>query len=339
MSPKLNPSLIIDSVYQLKYLIMLIQLLKYRVGNPPSHLSSSYKSITLSMARLDTQHPLASGNKFYKLKPHFEFAKQQGITQLISFGGAYSNHIHALALFAKQQGLQTVGIIRGEAEYADNPTLQDVQKAGMQLHFVNREEYRLRFDKDYLENLQQHYPDALIIPEGGSSQLAIAGCAKLAQEINQIDEFDVLCVACGTGATFAGLINGISTKQTAMGYAALKDKTLSQRVETFLSNDNIAQKNNYRIEKADFGGFAKLDKSLLEFVFDWLEQTGILLDPIYTSKMCMRLVQQIEAGEFKDNSSICIIHSGGLQGWRGMQQRVTHLMGNKKWQQLSRLLN
>jgi len=318
---------------------MIIQSLKYRPDTLFESQLQANKQIKLSMARIDMLHPLASGNKYYKLLPHFEFAKQKGISKLVSFGGAYSNHIHALALFARQQGFQTVGIIRGEAEYADNPTLQDVQKAGMPLYFVNREEYRRRYDRDYLENLQKHYPDALIIPEGGSSQLAISGCAKMAKEINQINAFDVLCVACGTGATFAGLISGMSEKQTAIGYAALKDKTLSQRVENFLCRENIVQRKSYHIEKADFGGFAKLDKPLLEFVFDWLEQTGTLLDPIYTSKMCMCLMQQIEAGEFTDGSSICIIHSGGLQGWRGMQKRVTQLMGKKKWQQLNSLLD
>ncbi len=297
------------------------------------------RHLTVSIARFDQQYPLASGNKFYKLTPHFALAKQKGISKLVSFGGAFSNHIHALALFAKEQGFQTVGIIRGEAEYADNPTLQDAQKAGMQFHFIKREEYRRRYDEDYLENLQQQYPDAMIIPEGGSSQLAISGCAKMAQEINQINRFDVLCVACGTGATFAGLIRGMSTKQTAIGYAALKDKSLAQRVDAFLDNEKLAQQKNYRIEQADFGGFAKLDKPLLSFIFDWLEQTGILLDPIYTSKMCMRLVQQIEAGEFVDSVSICLIHTGGLQGWRGMKRRVIQLAGKKKWQQLESLLD
>jgi len=297
------------------------------------------KNIRLSVARLDQQHPLASGNKFYKLNPHFELAKQKGISKLVSFGGAYSNHLHALALFAKQQGFQTVGIIRGEAEYADNPTLQDVQKAGMQLHFVNREEYRLRNDPDYLDKLQERYPDAMMIPEGGSSQLAIAGCAKLAKEINQVKPFDVICVACGTGATFAGLISGLSVNQTVIGFAALKDETLAQRIAHFLDQETSVKHNNYHVEKADFGGFATLGKPLLEFVFDWLDQTGILLDPIYTSKMCLRLVQLIEAGELGQGSSICLIHTGGLQGWRGMKGRVIHLMGKKKWQRLESLLD
>ncbi len=299
---------------------------------------ASRQNISLSIARADLVHPLASGNKYYKLLPHFEFARKHDIKQLLSFGGAYSNHLHALALFGRQQGFNTLGIVRGEAEYAANPTLQDAQNAGMQLHFVHREEYRRRNDADYLEHLQQRYPEAMIIPEGGSSQLAIAGCAKLAKEINQSNEFDVLCLACGTGATFAGLISGMSSRQTAIAYAALKDKTLPQRVQQFLDNENTRNK-NYHIQQADFGGFAKVNKPLIEFVFDWLQQTGILLDPVYTSKLCMRLMQQIEAGEFAAGTKICIIHSGGLQGWRGMQQRVTHLMGNKKWLQLNNLLD
>jgi 1-aminocyclopropane-1-carboxylate deaminase/D-cysteine desulfhydrase-like pyridoxal-dependent ACC family enzyme len=293
--------------------------------------------VALSIARADLIHPLASGNKIYKLMPNIEFAKANSYTELLSFGGAFSNHIHALASMANKHGLKSIGIIRGESDYATNPTLQDAQNAGMHLEFVTRQEYKRRNDADYLSALQQRYPNALIIPEGGSSQLAIKGCAQLATEINAIQTDGVLAVACGTGATVAGLVCGASINQSIIGYAVLRDESLAERVDAFIQNEKSASQ-NYKIEPADFGGYAKLDKPLLDFIFDWLEQTDILLDPIYTSKMCMKLMQQIELGEFKAGTSITIVHSGGLQGWRGMKSRVIKLVGDEKWQIIEKYL-
>jgi len=299
-----------------------------------NHPIALKKGIKLFMARADLLHPLASGNKFYKLKPNIDVAKANGFKQLLSFGGAFSNHIHAFAFIAKKNGFKSVGIIRGEKEYASNPTLKDVQAAGMTLEFVTREEYKCRNDADYLKALSLRFPDAFIIPEGGSSQLAVQGCVRLADEINLIHTSDVITVACGTGATFAGIVCGLNEKQTAIGYSALKDHSLAQRVDSFIAKEGC-QHHQYKIQQSDFGGFARLNKAVLEFVLDWLDVTGILLDPVYTSKMCMRLMQQIELGEFQAGTSITIIHSGGLQGWRGMEKRVVKLLGAPTWKKIS----
>lgn len=300
-------------------------------------------SLSLYMARVDKIHSLASGNKFYKLKPNLDYAKQKGITRLLSFGGAFSNHIHAFSLYASQQGFETVGIIRGEPEYANNPTLQDAQNAGMELIFVNRQEYRLRHDKTYLDQLQKKYPDTLIIPEGGSSQRAVASCRQLMQEINQIKECDVITAACGTGATFAGLVCGLTDNQTAIAYAALRDESLEERIKQFVIDGQGRSKSRansqYKIEQADFGGFAKFKPEVLDFVLDFLDKTQILLDPIYTSKMLLQLTQQIKAGEFSKGASICIVHTGGLQGWRGMKCQVIKLRGKKSWDIIENKLN
>ncbi len=290
--------------------------------------------VSLSMARADLIHPLASGNKIYKLAPNIELAKANGYEELLSFGGAFSNHIHALALVANQQGLKSIGVIRGESDYAANPTLQNAQNAEMKLVFVTRKDYKRRNDADYLAELQAQFPKALTIPEGGSSQLAVGGCAKLAQEINAIQKADVLTVACGTGATFAGLVCGAPKNQSVIGYSVLRDESLVGRVDKFIKQEQPPSLIAYQIESADFGGYAKLDKALLDFIFDWQDKTGILLDPIYTSKMCRRVMQQIEAGEFESGTSICLIHSGGLQGWRGMEKRVRDLVGDIRWRQI-----
>lgn len=289
--------------------------------------------IDLFIARADQIHLLASGNKYYKLKAHIEYAKANNIKQLISFGGAFSNHVHALAMLANRYDLQSVGIIRGEPEYADNPTLTAARMAGMEFEFVTRKEYQLRDDKRYLADLQKRFPNALIIPEGGSSQLAISGCAELAKDINVQHSSDILTIASGTGASFAGLVCGLEESQQAISYAVLKDQSLASRIATFIEKEGV-NTSNYLIEQADYGGYAKIDEKHLIFILNWLEQTGILLDPIYTSKMCRRLVEQLASGQFDRGTSITMVHSGGLQGWYGMQQKVIRLGGESSWNRI-----
>lgn len=292
-------------------------------------------NIRLNMARADQIHNLASGNKIYKLSPIIEYAKTHDYKQILSFGGAYSNHIHALALMAKQHNIESIAIIRGEQKYAENPTLSDSQQAGMRLEFVSREEYKLRNNHSYLAQLQSRFPDALIIPEGGSSQLAIKGCAQMARDINHDFSSDTLTIASGTGATAAGLVCGLADKQRLIAYAVLKDESLKTRIDEFINAEKFNKHQQFTVKDADFGGYAKFDKSLLDFILNWLTQTGILLDPIYTSKMCRRVIQQIEAGEFDAGQSITLIHSGGLQGWRGMQQRVKSIAGSAAWDKIN----
>ena len=313
---------------------MNIQILKI------NHSIATSAKVNLYVARADQIHPLASGNKYYKLKPNLAYAKENNIKCLLSFGGAFSNHIHALALTAEAEGFQSVGIIRGESAYAVNPTLSIAKQAGMKLEFVSREAYRKRNDPSYLKALEKRYPDCLIIPEGGSSQLAISGCKALAEEINLANnsaQFDYLLCASGTGATAAGLACGTEEDQRVIAYSVLRDESLGDRVAAFIKKETSDSK-SLKIEQADFGGYAKFDKKLLDFVFDWYQQTGILLDPIYTSKLCMRLLEQLAAGEFKQGSNICIVHTGGLQGWLGMQRQALKVAGEPEWLQLEKLL-
>ena len=296
------------------------------------------QAISLWIARADKVHPLASGNKLYKLLPNIEYAKQYNYSQLLSFGGAFSNHIHALALYSASVGLQSVAIIRGEKEYVSNPTLSAAIKAGMKLEFVDRASYKRRYDADYLQQLQQQYPDALIIPEGGSSELALQGCTELMQQINyhcllQKNSMpDVVTVACGTGMTFSGLVNGAESYQNIQGYLVVKDDSVYQKVDSLLGK--YTQNKNYKIQPADFGGYAKFDAALLYFILDVLEQTEVLLDPIYTSKMCRCVIEQIKTGRFKAGSKLLMLHSGGLQAWYGMKDKVIRIAGHKAWQKI-----
>ncbi len=221
-----------------------------------SHPLVKVAGIKLFMARADKLHPLASGNKFYKLNLHLEQAKQQQMKGLLSFGGAYSNHIHALALTAKENGLKSIGIIRGEPQYANNPTLSIAKKAGMKLEFINRQAYQQKNNPDYLAVLQNRYPEYLIIPEGGSSQLGVKGCMALAHEINTAnakEDFDTLLVASGTGATLAGLVCGAKENQNVIGYVILRDESIISRLTSLLGKTQC-DITNYHLEQADFGG-------------------------------------------------------------------------------------
>ncbi|MCK5813157.1 MAG: pyridoxal-phosphate dependent enzyme [Cocleimonas sp.] len=297
------------------------------------------KGISLLIARADQVHPLASGNKLYKLFPNIEYAKKNNYQQLLSFGGAFSNHIHALALYSQSIGLQSVAIIRGEKEYASNPTLSAAVKAGMVLQFVDRATYRRRYDKNYLKLLQRQYPHALIIPEGGSSELALQGCTELMRQINHhcVEQQgvmpDVVTVACGTGMTFSGIVIGAESHQNMLGYLVLKDYSIYEKVDSLLSK--YRHNRNYIMQAADFGGYAKLDADLLNFILNFLKQTDILLDPIYTSKMCRCVMQQIEAREFVAGSKVLMVHSGGLQAWYGMKDRVIRLAGEEVWKKIT----
>ncbi len=301
---------------------------------PVQHPSVESRNISLTMLDISNLHPLASGNKLFKLAPNVDDAINKGFTQLLSFGGAFSNHIHALALYGASKGLATVGIIRGEPEYASNPTLQLAQDYGMQLHFVDRKTYRLRYQQSYLDELARQYPTAYFIPEGGSNALAVEGCKRLAELANRtLGDIDTLAVACGTGGTLAGLVSGLKANQQALGFAVLRDDSLASRVDELLAGFDI--RGSYQFIPADYGGYAKFDKALLDFILLWLQQTGVLLDPIYTSKMCRKMLELIEDNQIEEGQSIGMIHTGGLQAWHGMRDKVVALGGESAWLRIS----
>lgn len=291
--------------------------------------------VTVDMARADKIHPLASGNKWFKLKPQLDLVKTKSISEIISFGGAYSNHIHALALLAKHNGISTRGIIRGESASKENPTLTDALQAGMQLEFVSRQDYKKRNEPEYLKHLKERFPEALIVPEGGMSKLAIQGCKRLLDLINLQSLPDYILTASGTGTTLAGIVLGLKKHQKAIGYLVLKDPSVVARVsdlvKSFPEHELDSNHGKYSFVQADFGGYAKLDHDLFQFILYFLDQTGVLLDPIYTSKMCFKLMQQIQKGVFEQGAHIVIIHSGGLQGWRGMKPKIIKKFGINDW--------
>ena len=264
----------------------------------------------LCIKRLDRVHPQISGNKFFKLKYNLLQAQQQGYKKLLTFGGAYSNHIAATAYAAQCFGFDSLGIIRGEelASRPLNPTLLHAQHMGMQLQFVSRESYRHKHSPDYLSQLQQDYPEYYVIPEGGTNALAIQGCQEILTADDR-EKYDVICCAVGTGGTITGLIEASHPHQQILGFSALKGNFLSHEVQ------QLTPKTNWKItDQFCAGGYAKTTPELLQFIADFEQQYQIPLEQVYTGKMLMGVFSLLQQGYFPANSRILLIHTGGLQG-------------------------
>jgi|SRR5690606_17975801 len=267
------------------------------------------KNIALTIRRLDLVHPQISGNKFFKLKYNFLEAQKQGYRHILSFGGAYSNHIAATAFAAQQFGFQSVGIIRGEelAHRPLNSTLATAQQLGMQLHFVSREHYRCKQQPEYLAELAQQFPEHYVIPEGGTNTLAIQGCREILTPSDT--QFDVICCAVGTGGTITGLIEASQVHQQVLGFSALKGSFLKNEVA------QMTRKTNWHIlDDYCCGGYAKTSNALLQFIRDFESRFLIPLEQVYTAKMLMGIFDLIEKDYFAAGSQLLVIHSGGLQG-------------------------
>jgi len=275
---------------------------------PYQHISVG--GINISIKRLDLVHPQISGNKFFKLKYNLLAAQQQGYKKLLTFGGAYSNHIAAAAYAAQLFGFESLVIIRGE-ELASKPlnaTLDTAQQFGMQLQFVTREAYRQKQSPTYLAQLQQDYPDYYVIPEGGTNPLAIQGCTEILSDEDR-ENFDLICCAVGTGGTIAGLIEASHSQQQILGFSALKGDFLSRELE------QLTAKRNWQItDRYCCGGYAKTTAELLQFIRAFEQQYDIPLEQIYTGKMLLGLTDLIQQGSFPAGHRILVIHSGGLQG-------------------------
>ena len=272
------------------------------------------KRVELYVKREDTIHPLISGNKYRKLKYNLHEAKVQDQHTLLTFGGAYSNHIAATAYAGHKHGFSTIGVIRGEeleTQWQDNPTLRLAHEHGMQFHFVSRSDYRDKNEPAFLETLREQFGNVYLVPEGGTNELAVKGCTEILTEADA--KFDFVCSAVGTGGTLAGLINASQPHQTVLGFPALKGDFLTEEIRTFAQNNRWRLVTDYH-----FGGYAKVDQQLIVFINRFKQQTGIPLDPIYTGKMLFGIFDLIKKDFFPSGSQILAIHTGGLQGIPGM---------------------
>ncbi len=272
--------------------------------------------------REDLADPFVGGNKWRKLKYNLLQAEKQNRHTLLTFGGAWSNHIYAVAAAGKRFGFSTIGIIRGEARDPLNPTLQFAQNCGMQLVYVDRKTYRNKTSSHLIGQLHERFGDFYLLPEGGSNQLALQGCAEIITDINM--ESDVISVACGTGATLAGLITALEPDQHAIGFAVLSGADfLNDEVGNMLSEYGGHDYGNWHIEtRYHFGGYAKTSPELFTFIRRFSCDFGIELDAVYTGKMLYGLFDLITRGVFDRGTCVVAVHTGGLQGNAGFPELI-----------------
>lgn len=266
--------------------------------------------IEVYVKREDVLHSEISGNKFRKLKYNLTEAQDLGFTKLLTFGGAYSNHIAAVAAAGKKFGFETIGVIRGEeleAKYLENPTLKKASENGMQFEFVTRTQYRDKNNAAFIDALKNKFGAFYLIPEGGTNALAVKGCEEILTDNDEI--FDFICCAVGTGGTISGIINSLKPHQKAIGFPALKGDFLQEDIKKYAKNSQWNLVTDYH-----FGGYAKINDELKQFMKQFFKKYLISLDPIYTSKTFFGVISLISKGYFKPNSKILIIHTGGLQG-------------------------
>lgn len=269
---------------------------------------------SLYIKREDLLHPHVSGNKFRKLYYNLQKAKEDHYSTLLTFGGAFSNHILAVAAAGKENGMKTIGVIRGEElreKVSSNPTLNKASEFGMVFDFVSREDYRKKNEEAFLQRLKEQFGDFFLLPEGVTNNLAVKGCEEILKEIDA--DFDFICCAVGTGGTISGIINSSKVSQQVLGFPALKGDFLNEDICKFVTQSNWGLVTDYH-----FGGYAKVTEGLVEFINNFYQKFQVPLDPIYTGKMAFGVLDLIEKKKFPKGSKILMIHTGGLQGIAGM---------------------
>lgn len=286
------------------------------IMNQPVNIDLPH-NITLTIKREDLLHPHISGNKWRKLKYNLLKAQEEKYDKLLTFGGAFSNHIAATAAAGREYGINTIGVIRGEElsdKISQNPTLAFARECGMEFKFVAREQYRNKENDEFIERLYQEYGHFYLVPEGGTNALAVKGCEEIL--LQDDTRFTHIACAVGTGGTISGIANSAAKHQKVLGFPALK-ADLSNDIIKFALNDNWRLITDYH-----FGGYGKADKELVDFINDFFDRTSIPLDPVYTGKMVFGVIDLIHKNYFPENSDILLIHTGGLQGIEGMNREL-----------------
>jgi len=274
---------------------------------------------SLSIRREDKIHPHISGNKYRKLKYNLQKAKQLGYDQLLTFGGAFSNHLAAVAAAGKEYGFKTVGIVRGDElalKEKLNPTLHFCSKKDMKLVFVPRETYKQKTDFQFLKQLESNFGKFYLLPEGGTNDEAIQGCKEIISEEDAI--YDYICVAVGTGGTLAGLVSSAFSNQEVQGFSVLKGTFQNRLIAGYAGNKKYLLTDAY-----SFGGYGKIETKLVRFINAFKAKTSIPLDPVYTGKMMYGVMDRMRNNKYPSNAKILVIHTGGLQGIEGMNQLLT----------------
>lgn len=272
--------------------------------------------IRVLIKREDLNHEIVSGNKWWKLKYNLEQAQIENKRTLLTFGGAFSNHIYATASAAQLNNLTSIGIIRGEETLPLNKTLSHSKNAGMVLHYITRKAYKKKNDQEFFQQLMERFGDCYVIPEGGTNSLAVKGCAELGKEILKQTDFNYLCLPVGTGGTMAGVIAGLQGSKEIIGISVLKNGDfLKDEIGKLIHDfDGNAYGNWSMLTSYHHGGYAKVTKELLDFVSAMKELHNLPLDHVYTGKLLWAVMEEIKKGRFKRGSTVLILHTGGLQG-------------------------
>ena len=273
--------------------------------------------VRLFIKREDLTHPEISGNKywkmFYNVKKYLE--KEVSERKIITFGGAFSNHIAAAAALGKEFGIKTLGVIRGnelEDSWQENPTLFSAHQNGMSFRFVTRETYR--YKEKMMKELQTEFPESLVVPEGGTNENAVEGIQYMLTD--ETNDFDYICSAVGTGGTVSGLSKFAQPHQKVIGFKAVKDNSLENRIK------NLSKKDNFILIDASDGGFGKITDENVRFINEFYQYFGIVLEPVYTGKMLRKIFEMIADDYFPANSKILAFHTGGLQGIVGANEML-----------------
>lgn len=275
-------------------------------------------SILLDILRLDLVHPHVSGNKWYKLKHNIAYVQEHGYKGILTFGGAYSNHLTATAAACKVCGIQSIGIVRGdELHKQSNESLQFCSEHDMQLEFVSRAAYDARYEESYWDYWREQYPGFYIVPEGGNNALGVQGTREILANIDKV--YDVVACSLGTGTTFNGILDVIGGATKGIGFAPFKKGIyLKDHIHTSHTDWEVT-------DAYHFGGFGKHNEVLIAFMNDFYVQTGILLDKVYTAKMMYGITDMIQLGKIKQTKHILAIHTGGLQGNHTIKEQLVCL--------------
>ena len=286
------------------------------------HFLLTANEVELFVKREDLIHPQISGNKFRKLKYNIREAEKLNHKTILTFGGAFSNHISATAAAGNHYGFKTIGIIRGdelgvniEKTLATNTTLSFAKSQGMQLHFISRSDYKLKETPEFIEKLKKQFGHFYLVPEGGTNSLAIKGCKEILTP--EDENFDIICCAVGTGGTISGLINSAKAHQKIIGFPVLKENYLHEKISKNTSNTNWELNRSHHL-----GGYAKYNEDLIFFINSFYKNQQILLDPIYTGKLLMGIFHEIKLEKISKKKRILAIHTGGLQGIAGINTKL-----------------
>ena len=284
-----------------------------RVPSPVQHLADDRlraAGVDVWLKREDLIHPEVPGNKWRKLRYNLAEAAKRGETTLLTFGGAYSNHIRAVAAAGRYCGFSTIGIVRGEEHLPLNASLAYAVDQGMRLSYLSRDAYRRKADPDVLEALRRTFGSFYLLPEGGSNELAVRGCAEIPAEIEM--DFDVICCPCGTGGTLAGIAAGLRPGQRAVGFSALKGGGfLEDDVAGLQAHAFGGRRGDWRIEhEHHFGGYARMNAELEAFITNFRARHGLVLDWVYVAKMIYGIYALAQAGAFAPGSRVVAVITG-----------------------------